>query len=243
MRVLVTGGSRGIGRSIVETLSPECDLVVGYQSSDRAATEIVSSIEDEGGTATAIEGDVADPEQADHLVEQTVTELGGLDAVVNNAGIVDPARTPDLAPPQWQRVLDVNLSGAFYVTKAAIEYLVPNGDIVFISSIGGTGGTVDPSYAASKAGLHGLTRALAREYGEDGVQVNAVAPGPVTTDLNDEILEFLESTEFRGHEGIDTHLPSYACEPNDVSHAVQFILENEYLQGEIIALNGGMQFR
>lgn len=114
---------------------------------------------------------------------------------------------------------------------------------MIISSIGGTGGTVDASYAASKAGLHGLTRSLAREYGDSGVQVNAVAPGPVETELNGAILEHLEDIEFRGHENVDTHLPEYACQPEDVAHTVEYLLENEYVQGKIVNVNGGMQFQ
>ncbi|WP_255767701.1 SDR family oxidoreductase [Haladaptatus halobius] len=112
-----------------------------------------------------------------------------------------------------------------------------------MSSIGGTGGTVDASYAASKAGLHGLTRALAREFGSDGVQVNAIASGPVETSMNDEIISYLEAVDFRGHENVDTHLPTYACEPKDIAHTVKYVLEKVVLQHEIVNVNGGMQFR
>jgi len=109
-------------------------------------------------------------------------------------------------------VIDTNLSGAFRVSRAAAPHLrEASGDLVFVSSVGGTLGTVDAGYAASKAGLHGLTRALARELGPDGVQVNAVAPGPVDTDLNDVIVEYLDGIDFHGHENVDTHLPEYAC--------------------------------
>jgi 3-oxoacyl-[acyl-carrier protein] reductase len=110
-----------------------------------------------------------------------------------------------------------------------------------MSSIGGIGGTVDASYAASKAGLHGLTRVLAREFSSDGVQVNAIAPGPIETSLNDEIISYIETVDFRGHENVDTHLPTYACEPKDIAHTVEYVLEKVVLQHEIV--NGGMQFR
>lgn len=241
MTVLITGASRGIGRATAETLASDHDVAVGYNESEAAANEVVDNIEAQGGTAVAVQADVSDSEEATQLVETTVDRLGGLDAVVNNAGIADPARLTDLDDEQWHRVLDTNLSSAFYVTRAAMAYLQPDGDVVFVSSIGGTAGTVDASYAASKAGLHGLTRALAREYGEDGVQVNAVAPGPAETDMNDDILEYLEAVEFRGHGNIDTHLPEYACSPETVAHSIEYLLDNDYVQGEILRVNGGMQ--
>lgn len=241
MNVLITGASRGIGKATAQTLAPEHDVAVGYNESESAAEAVVDEIREEGGTAVAVQADVSDSEAVEEMVERTVETLGGLDAVVNNAGIADPARLTDLDDEQWERVIETNLSGAFYVTRAAMEYLQPGGNVVFVSSIGGTAGTVDTSYAASKAGLHGLTRSLAREYGEEGVQVNAVAPGPVETEMNDDILAYLESVDFRGHENVDTHLPEYACEPETVAHTVEYLLENEYVQGEIVDVNGGMQ--
>ena len=243
MRVLVTGASNGIGRATALRLANNHDVAIGYNQSESAAELVAREAREAGATAIPVRADVTDSDAVDRMVEEAAEGLGGLDAIVNNAGIVEPDRLEDLSDDQWDRVLRTNLTGAFYVTRAGISHLVPDGDVVFVSSIGGTGGTVDASYAASKAGLHGLTRALAREYGEDGVQFNAVAPGPVETDLNDDILEYLEAVEFRGHESVDTHLPQYACEPDDVAHTIEYVLENPYLQGEILNLNGGMQFR
>ena len=243
MNVLVTGASRGIGRAIALELAGTHDVAVGYNRSEAAAMDVVAEAQERGGSAVAVGGDVTDSAAVDALVDEAAETLGGLDAVVNNAGIVDPARLAETDDEQWDRVVRTNLTGAFYITRAAMPHLSPGGDVVFVSSIGGTGGTVDASYAASKAGLHGLTRALAREFGDDGVQCNAVAPGPVETDMNDEILAYLESVEFRGHENVDTHLPEYACEPAEVAHTVAYVLENDYVQGEIVNVNGGMQFR
>jgi len=243
MSVLVTGASRGIGRSIALNLADDHDIAVNYRDSQDAAAEVVNTIEKEGGNAIAVQGDVRDPEEVDSMIAEIIDEFGELDGVVNNAGIVEPDLATDIDNDQWHRVLDTNLTGAFYVTRAAIPHLEPDGDVIFISSIGGTGGTVDVSYAASKAGLHGLTRSLAREYGDSGLQINAIAPGPAETDMNSAIVEYLESVDFRGHENIDTHLPEYACQPEDVAHTVNYLLENNYIQGEIINVNGGMQFQ
>lgn len=243
MAILVTGASRGIGRATALTLAESHDVAVGYNESEAAAAAVVDSARELGADAVAVQADVTDSDAVDAMIETAVDSLGTLDAVVNNAGIVDPARLDELDDGQWDRVLQTNLTGAFYVSRAVISHLQPDGDVVFVSSIGGTGGTVDASYAASKSGLHGLTRALAREFGDDGVQVNAVAPGPVETELNDEILAYLESIDFRGHENVDTHLPAYACSPETVAHTIEYILENDYIQGEIVNVNGGMQFQ
>ena len=243
MNVLVTGASRGIGRAVTLDLAADHDIAINYRNAADAAADVVEAVEANGSTAVAVQADVRDSAAVDSMIETVVDELGGLDAVVNNAGIADPALATETDDAQWNRVLETNLTGAFYVTRAALSHLEPDGDVVFVSSIGGTAGTVDASYAASKAGLHGLTRSLAREYGEGGVQVNAVAPGPVETEMNGEILEYLEAVDFRGHENIDTHLPEYACQPEDVAHTVRYLLENDYIQGEIINVNGGMQFQ
>lgn len=243
MRVLVTGASRGVGRSVALSLGGDHDVAVNYRRSEAAAETVADEIEQQGGDAVTVGADVSDSAAVEEMVSTVVAELGGLDAVVNNAGVVDPDLATDIDDDQWDRVLGTNLTGAFYVTRAALPRLDPGGDVVFVSSIGGTGGTVDAGYAASKAGLHGLTRALAREYGAEGVQVNAVAPGPAETEMNDEILAHLEETEFRGHENVDTHLPQYACDPEAIAHTVEYLLGNDYVQGEVVNVNGGMQFR
>lgn len=243
MRILVTGASRGIGRTTALTLGTDHDIAVNYRRSETEAERVADEITKRDSEAVAVAADVRDSAAVDSMIDAVVEGLGGLDAVVNNAGIVEPSLATDIDDEQWSRVIDTNLTGAFNVTRAALPHIEPDGDVVFVSSIGGTGGTVDASYAASKAGLHGLTRSLAREYGDGGLQVNAVAPGPVETDMNDAIVEYLETIEFRGHEDVDTHLPQYACSPEDVAHTVAYLLENEYVQGEIVNVNGGMQFR
>lgn len=240
MRVLVTGASRGIGRATALELGTDHDVAVNYRESADAADEVVGEIEAAGNDAVAVQADVRDSAAVASMVSTVAEELGGVDAVVNNAGVVDPARATELTDEQWERVVGTNLTGAFYVTRAALSYLEPGGDVVFVSSVGGTAGTVDAGYAASKAGLHGLTHALAREYGDRGVQVNAVAPGPAETSMNDDILSYLERVEFRGHENVDTHLPTYACEPEDVAHTVRYLLANDYVQGEVVNVDGGM---
>ena len=241
MAILVTGSSRGIGRAIAVELA-ERGVVVNYRSDEAAAAETAERVREAGGDAITVGADVSESAAADRLVETAVDAFGSLDAVVNNAGIARPNRLEETSDAEWESVIDTNLSGAFRVTRAAAPHLREvGGDVVFLSSVGGTLGTVDASYAASKAGLHGLTRALARELGPEDVQVNAVAPGPVETDLNDLILEHLEAIDFRGHENVDTHLPEYACEPADVADSVRYLIDNEHVHGEVLEVDGGMQ--
>ena len=240
MAILVTGSSRGIGRAIAVELA-ERDVVVNYRSDEAAAAETADMVREAGGDAVTVRADVSESAAADRLVETAVDAFGSLDAVVNNAGVTRPNRLEETTDAEWESVLDTNLSGAFRVTRAAAPHLrASGGDVVFLSSVGGTLGTVDASYAASKAGLHGLTRALARELGPDDVQVNAVAPGPVDTDLNGVILDYLEGIGFHGHENVDTHLPEYACEPADVADTVRYLIDNEYVHGEVLEVDGGM---
>ena len=240
MAILVTGSSRGIGRAVAVELA-ERDIVVNYRSDEAAAAETADRIREAGGDAVTVRADVSESAAVDRLVERAVDAFDSLDAVVNNAGITRPNRLEETTDAEWESVIDTNLSGAFRVTRAAAPHLRESGgNVVFLSSVGGTLGTVDAGYAASKAGLHGLTRALARELGPDGVQVNAVAPGPVETDLNDVILDYLEGIEFHGHENVDTHLPEYACEPADVADSVRYLIDNEYVHGEVLEVDGGM---
>lgn len=244
MAVLVTGASRGIGRAIVLRLAETYDVAVNYRTSADDAADVVTAAEQQGATAVAIQADVSDSAAVDELLAEATDTLGGLDAVINNAGIIRPAPITDLSDEEWASVIETNLSGAFYVARAAVPYLRENGgDIINMSSIGGTSGTVDTSYAASKAGLHGLTRALAREVGPDEIQVNAIAPGPVATEMNDEIVAYLEDIGFQGHENVDTQLPTYACDPDEIAGTVEYLLENDFIHGEIVSVNGGMQFR
>lgn len=248
MGVLITGASRGIGREIALRVAETRDVAINHRDSAADAEEVAGAARERGAEAIVVQADVRDPEAVEAMIEECVERFGTLDAVINNAGIARPARLDDLDPGTWNEVVETNLSGAFHVSRAAAPYLRADGeseggDVISISSIGGTGGTVDAAYAASKAGLHGLTRALARELGPDGVQVNAIAPGPVETAMNDEIVAFLEEEGFHGHENLDTLLPEYACSPEEVAHTVEYLLDNGFVQGEIVNVNGGMQMR
>jgi 3-oxoacyl-[acyl-carrier protein] reductase len=236
MGTIIVGATGGIGRATARRL--DGDLVLSYRNRESVAADLAAET---GGTPVHV--DVTDADSVRDFFQSATEALDRLDAVVVTHGVVDPALAEETDDGRFERVIDVNLTGSFRVARTALAHLrETGGSLVFLSSVGGTAGTVDVSYAASKAGLHGLTRALAREVGPDDVQVNAVAPGPVETEMNGAILDHLESTDFLGHEDVDTHLPAYACPPGEVAEAVSYLLESDYTHGEVLEVNGGMHF-
>ena len=237
---LVTGGSGAIGRAVAAALAGEgFDVAVAYYRDEAGARAAAESVADRGREAATVQADVADPDEAAALVERA-TELGPLTAVVNAAGVADPGPVEE-APETIGRTLAVNVEGAINVTAPAVERLRETGGaVVNVSSVSATAGTVDTTYATSKAGLLGFTRSLAREVGSDGVRANAVAPGPVDTPMNDEITESLEDRRFRGHHTVDTLLDRYEATPEEVAEAVRFLATHEFVTGEVLRVDGGM---
>jgi 3-oxoacyl-[acyl-carrier protein] reductase len=241
--LVVTGGTGGIGQAVVERYA-DTDVVFSYHTDDGGADELVRATDSDMGRTVARSMDVTDSESVRAFARAATETLDSVDGLVHTVGIVEPALLSDSTDEQVGRVLETNLTGTFRAARAFLPALRnAEGALVVLSSVGGTAGTVDTSYAASKAGLHGFVRALAREVGPDGVRVNALAPGPVETSMNGTIVEHLESTEFLGHENVDTHLPTYACPPEEVAHSVEYLLESEFTHGEVHSVNGGMHFR
>jgi 3-oxoacyl-[acyl-carrier protein] reductase len=242
MGLVVTGGTGGIGRAVVERYA-ETDVVFSYHSDETGAEELVAAT-DSDARSVAVEMDVTEPASVESFAARATEALESVDGLVHTVGIVEPELLERSTDEQVGRVLETNLTGTFRVVRAFLPALRESeGSLVVLSSVGGTAGTVDTSYAASKAGLHGFVRALAREVGPDGVTVNAVAPGPVDTQMNGVIVEYLESTGFLGHENVDTHLPEYACAPAEVARSVAYLLDSEFTHGEVLSVNGGMHFR
>lgn len=230
-RAVVTGGGRGIGRAVSIALAERgASVAIIYHSNDKAAKETAMEIEKRGSRALLHKADVSVFHQVVDAAGAVVREMGGVDILVNNAGITGShKKTLDISVDEWKKVLDINLSGAFYCCKAFIPYM-EKGKIVNISSISGRdGGTLGPHYAASKAGLIGMTFSLAREFAPD-IMVNAVAPGPVETDLfsKDELDRMAHLTPF-----------GRVASPEEIAHAVIFLIENDYVSGEVLDVNAG----
>jgi 3-oxoacyl-[acyl-carrier protein] reductase len=237
---LVTGGSRGIGRAIAQALAREGAAVgVNYRSGKEQAEEVVSEIAEAGGKAAAIPGDVSDYEQAQQMVEQTISELGGLHVLVNNAGISRDALIFHMEPNDWLDVMRVNFGGVFNCTKAAMPHFMGQreGVILNISSVMGERGWLGESnYSASKGAVNAFTRCCAMELARFGVRVNAVLPGFVPTEL----VEGLVAKD--GGKGILKQLPMKSFgDVADVANLVVFLASDDakYMTGSFVTVDGG----
>jgi 3-oxoacyl-[acyl-carrier protein] reductase len=183
-KALVTGGSRGIGREIVLGYARAGASVVtcGRHSSD-ALTSLSRELKDVGGQHRVLLADVTHAEEVDHLVDECRATLGGLDILVHNAGVNSRVPFPELSFEEWQRIMDTNLGAAYTVTQRALPLLSAGGSVVFVGSrVAAVGMPMGAHYTASKAGLVGLARSLAKELGPRGLRVNVVAPGPMESD-------------------------------------------------------------
>ena len=239
---LVTGASRGIGAAIAVTLASQGAVVaVNYAGSCDAATAVVDAIEATGGRALSLQADVSDAGAAAGLVEITIAELGGLDIVVNNAGITRDGLLVRMSDADWSAVVDTNLTGVFNVTRAATRHLMKqrSGSIINITSVVGIAGNAgQANYSAAKAGVIGLTKSVARELAPRGIRVNAVAPGFIDTDMTAKLPENIRAATMA-----EIALGRFGA-AQDVANAVAFLASDDagYVTGQTLAVDGGMTF-
>lgn len=236
---LVTGGSRGIGRSIcLELARSGADVIVNYSSDEKAAAQVVNEIELLGKKAKMYKADVSSFDQVVNMVDNVYNEFGKIDILVNNAGVAKDALILRMTEKDWDKVLDVNLKGVFNTSKACAKYMVKQkeGKIINISSIVGIYGNAGQvNYAAAKAGIIGFTKSLAKELGSRGITVNAVAPGFIKTDMTFSLLE--------KDADIGKNIPlKRVGMPEDVANVVAFLASKkaDYITGQVIAVDGGL---
>jgi len=237
--VLVSGGSRGIGAAICRRLAQAgATIAVNYRRSADRAAEVVADIEAAGGRAQAFAADVGDSTQVDALVAEVREALGPVEILVHNAGLHHSAMAHKMSDAQWHEALTVNLSAAFYLSRAVLPAMreAKSGTIVFISSASGSVAQVGAAgYTAAKHGLHGLTKALALEGARKGIRVNAVAPGMTNTDMVAEL-----DDEQRA--GLRQRIPlGRIASPEEVAETVHFVVRHAtYATGNIFHASGGV---
>ena len=237
---LVTGASRGIGAVVAARLAEAGARVgVNYHASFDAATVVVDSIKKAGGEALLVGGDVSQEDKAEAVIKNLVEHFGGIDILINNAGINKAQLLIRMKPEDFDSVMNVNLRGAFLCTRYAMTHLIRqrSGRVINMSSVVGLSGNPgQANYAAAKAGLVGLTKAVAREVASRNVTVNALAPGYITTAMVDELSE---ETQAKILERIP--MGRFGT-PEDVAEAVVFLCSDgaSYITGQVLTIDGGM---
>ena len=237
---IVTGGSRGIGRAIaIELAARGASVLVNFNTNGVAAEEVVLKIVNAGGKAAALPGDVAKVADAQALIKAAIEKFGGLDILVNNAGITRDMLIMMMSEEAWDAVIDTNLKGSFNCSKAAVRHMMKSrsGRIINITSVSGQiGNAGQTNYSASKAGLIGFTKALAREVAGRNITVNAIAAGYVDTEIWAGVPAEMRDAFVKmiplGRKGA----------PEEIAYAVAFLASEEaaYITGQVLAVDGGM---
>jgi 3-oxoacyl-[acyl-carrier protein] reductase len=236
---IVTGASRGIGRTIALALAAQGAKVVASARNAEALKSLVDEIENKGGQATAVVGDVAVEADAAKLIEEAVASFGRVDILVNNAGITRDGLLLRMKSEDWDAVLDTNLKGTFLCVRAVAKIMSKqrSGRIINISSVvGEMGNAGQVNYCASKAGMLGLTKSVARELARRNVTVNAITPGFILTEMTDDMTD-------KAREAMTDQIPlGRPGESEDVANAVLFLASDQsaYITGQVLGVNGGM---
>lgn len=235
---LVTGGAKGIGAAICRSFANDgYKIAINYNTSEKEATELKKELS-EITQAEIFMCDVSDSSQVKRMFSDISKTLGNVDVLVNNAGIAQQVLFTDITDEMWQKMIGINLTGAFNCSREALRYMVneKNGVIINIASMWGeTGASMEVHYSAAKAGLIGLTKALAKEVGLSGVRVNAVSPGVVLTDM----MNFFSESD---KEILKDETPLNTLgTPEDIAEAVSFLVSDKakFITGQVLSVNGG----
>ncbi len=233
--ILVTGSSRGIGRGIVEELSKDEEniIIANYNKSEKEAIDLKEKI---GDNIEIYKADVTNKIEVDNMVKYIIDKYGKIDVLINNAGISQVKMFTDITEDDWNNMITTNLTSMYFTTKAVISNMIhnKNGCIINISSIWGmVGGSCEVHYSAAKAGVIGMSKALAKELGPSNIRVNVIAPGFIDTDMNKELSK--ETTEEVKEE---TPLRKIG-KPLDIARCVKWLTEDEFTTGQVISPNGG----
>ena len=234
--VIVTGGSRGIGKEIVTTLAQEHQVILNYFHSEKEAKEIQEQLAKQGKQIYIFQADVSKREQVQQLVQFAIQHFSGIDVLINNAGIDQVKLFTQITDEDWNHVMETNLYSAFCMTQEVVKYMIPRqkGCIINISSIWGEiGASCETHYAVSKAGMDALTKSLAKELGPSNIRVNSIAPGIIDTQMNAQLSQ-------QEKKQIKEEIPlNKIGNPKDIAKCVNWLIEDDYTTGQIISINGG----
>lgn len=235
--VIVTGGSRGIGAATVKELAKaNYNIVLNYNKSEDSAKNIQNELKERGVNIEIFKADVSKREEVKKLVQFALDKFKSIDILINNAGIAQEKTFIDITDEEWETMIQVNLNSVFYCTQEVLENMIHNkkGCIINISSIWGiTGGSCEVHYSVAKAGIDGMTKALAKELAPSNIRVNSIAPGMIATDMSadyteDEIKEIKAQIPLgRIGEGVD------------IAKCAKWLIEDNYTTGQVISPNGG----
>ena len=237
---VVTGGSRGIGAAITRSLAQSgAHVAVVFQQSREQAQTLAASLANEGHSVSLHQRDVSDPRDCQRVIDDVLEERGRIDYLINNAGVTRDRTVRKMTIDDWDAVVKINLSGAFYMTKAVLEHMITraSGRIVNISSVIADMGNIgQANYAASKSGMFGFSKSLALEVARSGITVNCVAPGFVKTDM-------VAAIPSDALERVVARIPVQRLgRPDEVARAVRFLVDDDssYITGTVLAVNGGL---
>ena len=237
---LITGGSRGIGREIaIELSKQDYNIVITYINNEDSAKKVIDEVEKNGAEALAVQGDISIEEDVNKIIEIANERFGAIDVLVNNAGITKDNLLIRMKSEEWDDVININLKGVYLCTKAVARGMMKKryGKIVNIASVVGISGNAGQgNYSASKAGIIGFTKSIAKELGGRGINVNAVAPGFVETDMTEVLSDKIKD------EMINIIPLKRAGKPEDIANVVAFLCSKkaDYITGQVINVDGGM---
>lgn len=235
--VIVTGASRGIGKAIAKLLAENgYQVIANYNHSEIAAKELQTELEKKNIKIDILKADVSKRQEVKKLIEFVLNKYGKIDVLVNNAGISQEKLFQDITDDDWNTIIQNNLYSVFCTTQETLQSMLQakKGCIINISSIYGvSGGACAVAYSATKAGMDGMTKSLAKELAPSNIRVNSIAPGCINTDMN----QYLSSEEW---EELKTEIPLKKIgEGIDIAKCVQWLIEDEYTTGQVISINGG----
>ena len=235
--VIVTGASRGIGREVAKSLARKGNIVIAnYNNSEEKAKSLKNELALEGYNIDIYKADVSKWDECKKLSEYTINKYGKVDVLINNAGISQIKEFTKISKEDWNIMINTNLNSVFYMTKEVVHNMIhnKNGCIINISSVWGmVGSSCEVHYSAAKAGIIGLSKALAKELGPSNIRVNVIAPGFVDTEMAKELTE-------NDIKGIIEEIPLMRiCKPEEISKSVEWLIDDEIMTGQVISPNGG----